>query len=90
MNLKSIFYLAITFFAFTETVATATPLTLAQKREHVIQRYISDLGKADDQDIVKLFEKEAIVISTSKGEANAQHFFTNGSHCRYTTKSILY
>jgi hypothetical protein len=76
MNLKQISYLSITLLASTNVAIAATPANLAEKREQVITRYIADLGKADYKDIATLFEKKATVISTSKGEANAQAFFT--------------
>lgn len=99
MNLKKISYLSITLLASNNVAIAATSTNLAEKREQVIMRYIADLGKADSKDITTLFKKKAIVISTSKGEANAQAFFnaflptvasanTQLNQCFISTKDI--
>lgn len=49
--------------------------TLASDREKVITQYLTDLKNADYKDIVLLFEKNGIVVSTSRGNVNAKDFF---------------
>lgn len=61
------------------SVATAdqgsTSKDLAKAREQVVRQYIVDLQKADYKDITQLFEKNGIVISTSRGMVDAKEFF---------------
>lgn len=45
------------------------------ERNKVIDQYINDLKKADYKDIVQLFEKNGVVVSTSRGRVNAKDFF---------------
>ncbi len=54
---------------------TLTSDLLTDQREQVAQQYIQDLQKADYKDITSLFEKNGIVISTSRGKVNAKDFF---------------
>lgn len=49
--------------------------SLQEQRSEVVSRYVSDLQQADYKDISGLFENEGIVISTSRGKANAKEFF---------------
>lgn len=48
---------------------------LSAKRGKVIKQYVMDLQKADYKHIVQLFEKNGIVISTSRGKIDAKEFF---------------
>jgi hypothetical protein len=64
------------FASATMSYAAPNDLTsLKNDREQVVKNYILDLQKADYKDIVQLFEKNGIVISTSKGKVNAKDFF---------------
>jgi hypothetical protein len=49
--------------------------SLQDARRKIVKQYILDLQKADYQDITQLFDKNGIVISTSKGKINAKEFF---------------
>jgi hypothetical protein len=49
--------------------------SLQDERKQIVKQYILDLQKADYQDITQLFDKNGIVISTSKGKINAKEFF---------------
>lgn len=49
--------------------------SLQEKREQVIKQYVLDLQEANYKDINSLFEKDGIVVSTSKGRVNAKEFF---------------
>lgn len=51
--------------------------SLQSEREKVINQYIGDLKRADYHDISQLFEKNGIVISTSRGHVNAKDFFSS-------------
>lgn len=48
---------------------------LYDTRLAVVQRYLLDLQTADYKDIIQLFDKNAIVVSTSQGKVNAKEFF---------------
>ena len=48
---------------------------LKEVREQVTKQYIQDLQKGDYKDITQLFEKNGIVVSTSRGKFNAKEFF---------------
>jgi len=52
-----------------------TSSLLQDERMQVVKQYIIDLQKADYKDITRLFEKNGIVVSTSRGKVNAKDFF---------------
>lgn len=59
----------------THTMANASTASLKEQREQVVHAYVNYLGKADYQNITKLFDASGTVMSTSRGSANAQEFF---------------
>ncbi len=65
----------IVLFALLALSAQAQADTLAQDRLAVISAYINDLQNADNKHIIGLFQKGAIVISTSRGSIDAKEFF---------------
>ncbi|OGT45131.1 MAG: hypothetical protein A3E83_07590 [Gammaproteobacteria bacterium RIFCSPHIGHO2_12_FULL_41_20] len=48
---------------------------LNEARAEIVTRYITDLGSANTQDIISLFDKNGTVVSTSRGSMNAKEFF---------------
>ena len=66
---------AVIAFVILSTTAMAENNTLQQERNAVVKRYLDDLQKADYRDISQLFEKNGIVMSTSRGKFNAKDFF---------------
>lgn len=76
MKIKSISYLTLFVAIFTnQAIADQHTQSLESQRQVIISQYIADLGKADYQHIVQLFEKNGIVISTSRGKVDAKEFF---------------
>ena len=62
-------------FVFPLSYATQVKSNLLEAREQIINQYILDLQNADYKDITQLFEKNGIVISTSRGKVDAKEFF---------------
>ena len=76
MKKNSLILLAIlgmSSFAFADVQSS----NLHAERLKVVQEYIDDLGAANVQNITSLFTNDAMVISTSRGTANAIEFFSN-------------
>ena len=48
---------------------------LKESRQKTVEQYIIDLQKADYKHITQLFDKNGIVISTSRGTVDAKEFF---------------
>lgn len=76
MNIKHLSVSLLLLLASHPLMATThDEAELRAKREHVIHQYILDLGKADYEDITRLFDDKGTVVSTSRGNVNAQEFF---------------
>ena len=73
MNIKTTAFL--TLFILSSANAAEPTQSLEDQRQAVISQYVADLEKADYQHIVQLFEKNGIVISTSRGKVDAKEFF---------------
>jgi hypothetical protein len=58
----------------TANLTYANP-ALNHEREDITKQYVMDLQKADYKDIYQLFEKNGIVVSTSRGKVDAKEFF---------------
>ena len=57
-------------------VASNNPApTLNEARTEIVNRYVADLGSANLEDIISLFDVNGTVVSTSKGSMNAKEFF---------------
>lgn len=67
--------LIVALVLMTTTASAFAQSPLQVEREAVTRRYVQDLERADYKDIVQLFTKDAFVISTSRGKANAKDFF---------------
>lgn len=69
--------ISLAILTFTNSVIAAQndEDTLNKSREKIVKQYIMDLQKADYKDITQLFEKDGIVISTSRGKVDAKEFF---------------
>ena len=50
---------------------------LNEERMEIINRYVADLGSANLQDMISLFEENGKVVSISKGSVNAKEFFSS-------------
>lgn len=74
-KLISIFILVQVMFSTAMAAKSEPAKTLVSDREKVITQYLMDLKNADYKDIVQLFEKNGIVVSTSRGNVNAKDFF---------------
>lgn len=79
MKIRNMILGMSTFFAMTVCYAIqdVSGDALQIFRELVIRKYVSDLQKADYKSIIQIFEKEGIVISTSRGKMNAKDFFSS-------------
>src|SRR5690349_9814677 len=76
MRIKPISYFSLLILTLTHhAIADQNNTSLESQRQEVITQYINDLQKADYQHIVQLFEKNGIVISTSRGKVDAKEFF---------------
>ena len=77
MNMNRLLLGVTAFFMIANVLAAQNDnkISLKESRKEVVKRYIMDLQKADYKDIAQLFEPNGIVISTSRGKANAKEFF---------------
>jgi len=53
----------------------AAPDNLEAQRQATIVRYVHDLGTADVNDILQLFDGNAVLFTDSKGRVSAREFF---------------
>jgi hypothetical protein len=75
MQIKTIASLLLVVTACSSNAATISQQPLQEKRELAIKQYVLDLQTANYKDINNLFEKNGIVVSTSKGRVGAKEFF---------------
>lgn len=76
MKLNHFVFGCIAFFTIATCYGAQRDFSVLQyEREQVTKQYLLDLKKADYKDIAQLFEKNGIVVSTSRGKANAKEFF---------------
>ena len=71
-------YISLLLFALAQPVlanSSQSPEIQKSEREQVVYQYIVDLAQADYEGIAQLFDEGGIVISTSRGQANAKEFF---------------
>ena len=61
--------------SFTVAAAANQKSDLNEARSEIVTRYVADLGSANSQDIISLFEENGTVVSTSRGKMNAKEFF---------------
>lgn len=73
MKIKQFIFAASFITLITPHYVFAAPSCIS--KEEVAKRYLLDLAKADYKDIVRLFDKNGFVISTSRGKVNAKEFF---------------
>lgn len=75
MNKYLLIGLVVMTFSKSVMAAQGDDINLKESREQVVRQYITDLQDANYKDIAQLFEKDGLVISTSRGKVNAKDFF---------------
>jgi len=73
----SFVFMAATLLVAVSSYAQSNKLQLNAQRQAVIQRYISDLGTANTEDIIGLFDNNAVLYTTSQGKKSARIFFNS-------------